>query len=149
MSQQKITTICSTYAAEPPLQLQGRRNAKGQEDWSKTNKVLDLNFLILSRPDKLTDAAEKQAKITEWIKSELSELVSESAKNNNNLFDLRRRAAGPFRVIGTRPNQFLLDTYINPYLITNHYSRQIKLKHCKNAGELNIPHAFTSTVAIN
>ena len=45
------------------------------------------------RLGKLTNAAEGQAEITEWIKTELSELVSESAKNNNNLFDLRRRAA--------------------------------------------------------
>ena len=57
------------------------------------------------RLGKLTNAAEGQAEITEWIKTELSELVSESAKNNNNLFDLRRRAAaaiaGPPERTGT------------------------------------------------
>ena len=54
---------------------------------------LEFHNTFQARQGKLTDSAEGQAKITEWIKTELSELVSESAKNNNNLFDLRRRAA--------------------------------------------------------
>ena len=51
-------------------------------------------------------AAEKQAEITEWIKTELSELVSESAKNNNNLFDLRHQGSNAADMMEAKTSSF-------------------------------------------